>query len=574
MQRIERYGKLWREGLTVPQIELACWANYDVLFPTPEIERWRHLKNAIILIDKEMRDGWNDWTELMCWAYGTYDYIAALGCTASTKTHTFHNLAFYDYMSSPLKTMVTCTTTNSQGLDSRMWPIISSTFAYVKKTGMINDWKKTVAPYKLVRPTDSETKHVIKAQTIDPKADRQAVVDQLIGAHAKRRVWLVDEATSAPMAIQDAWPNAAAATDHRRLVMMGNPNDEADSLSNFCRPRGGWSSVDEETETWEFDAFGGKGIGLHFHGKNSPNIKHGLSAKGKARWPFMFAQEDMDRLMAIKETNPTQYYRMCVGWFMPEGVSKRVCSMRSIDRFKCREHALFRGGDIRYFAALDPAFGGDRCVLMIFKMGFDVNKKKVVMDMVKKFHIPVDPRGLPGEQIGRFVLEKSREFKLDRIGIDTTTGNSSCAEWLELNSTLKVDWIPFGGAASAERTVSPQDDRLCKDAYYNKAAELAFGVANGLEVIHGLDEDTCIQLTSRYWEPIGDKPTRQKIETKALFKDRMKRSPDEADCLAVGVEVFRLMGGQELKKSSNRSLAWNQIAKKKNSIWSSEHSYA
>jgi hypothetical protein len=573
MARLETYGGNWPNGYPQHLIELSCWSNYlDI--PAPQIERWRHLKNAIILMDKEMRDGWNDWTEKMCWAYGTYDYVAALGCTTSTKTHTFHKLGYYDFVSSPLKTAMSCTTTNSAGLDQRMWPIVSSTFGMLKKTGFFDVWKMTVSPNKVIRPQDKETKHTIRGVTIRHCAEKQEVVDQLIGAHSERRIWIVDEATSAPPAVQSAWANAMAATRHKRLIMLGNPYDYADSLAMFCQPIMGWDSVNEDTEQWEFQCYGEKGIGLHFHGKNSPNIIHGLNEKGKERWPFLYDHATYNNHQSIKETDPIAYWRMYVGWFMPEGSSRRVCSMAAIDRQKCKNHALFKGGDIEIFASLDPAFGGDRCMLMIWQKGWDMVKRKVVMDLIETVQIPLDPKGMPGEQIGRFVKKKCFERGASSVGIDTTTNNSACAEWLTTHTDLKIYWIPFGGAASDDRVVSPNDDRICKEVYFNKAAELAFSVSNNLDIIHGLDQETCSELCSRYWRPIGEKPTRQQLETKAEYRDRMKKSPDRADCVAIGVEVFRLLGGLNAQSNPQRTNRWNSMATRKNSIWNSTHTYS
>lgn len=578
MSQVERYGSLWPDGWLPHHIELFLWKSYDAYIarkPNHEIPRWKHLKFAILLIDPEMRSGWNDWTEKMCWAYGSYPYVAALGCTASTKTHSFHKFAFYDYLADCLNTTMTCTTTNAAGLEQRMWPVISSTFSMLKKTGLINDWKMTVAPQRLVRPKDGETKHVIRAVTIDPKADKQKVVDQLIGVHSPRRIWLVDEATSAPTAVMDAWANAMAATTHKRFVMLGNPNDYADSLAEFCKPIGGWHTVNEDTETWEFEFYGEKGIGLHFHGAKSPNMRFPKNDKGRSKFHFMYDHDTFTAHQAIKESNPIQFFRMCVGWFMPEGFSKRVCSMAAIDRSKCKEHAIFSGGDIEMFASLDPAFGGDRCVLMIWKMGNSPEKNKTVMDCVAKYHIPIDPRGLPGEQAGKFTKEKCRQHAVKDIGIDTTTNNSSVAEWLTLHaSELKVRWIPFGGSASDERTVSESDDRICKEAYFNKSAELAFGVANYIDSIHGVDQETCVELCSRYWEEVGEKPTRQRIETKDDYKDRMKKSPDNADCVAIGVEVFRQLGGTKVKKTEKKASSWNKVVKRFNALYSNERAYS
>lgn len=571
---IEMYGKRFPAQIQHRfQVELWCWANYEHL-KNPEFERWRHLKNAILLLDEEMRTGWNDWTEMMCWAYGSYDYIAAMGCTASTKTHTFHKLGFYDYMSSPLKTAVTCTTTNSAGLEQRMWPVMSSSFLKLKRAGLDPGWKMTVAPQRMIRCTESETKHVIRAVTIDERADQQKIVDQLIGVHVPRRIWIVDEGTSAPPAVMDAWGNAMASTTHKRLVMLGNPHDQSDTMGVFSEPINGWSSVNEDTEKWEFMFYGGKGCGLHFHGAKSPNLKYPKKANGNSRWPWLYDHATLEAHMAIMKVNPITYWRMCIGWFMPEGISRRVCSMAAIDRFKCKEKPLFKGGDTEEFLALDPAFGGDRCILGRFRKGMELTVKKICMGLMERYEIPIDPKRMPGEQIGQYCIEIAKKHGIKVIGIDTTTNNSAAAEYITTHSDLKVFWIPFGGSASDERKVSDNDDRTCKEAYYNKAAELAFAVANRLEIIKGLDQDICAELCSRYWEPIGEKPTRQKLETKEEYKARMKKSPDLADMLAVGVEVFHLLGGTDTKPAYQRSSNWNKAVKKVNSIWTSNYKAA
>lgn len=564
------WGQLFPEKMPPYMMHLWAWANYDKLKArgTAELSRYVHLKSGIVMVDEEMRTGWNDWTEMMCWAYAEYSYVTAMGCTASTKTHTFHKLGMYDFISSPFKTIMTCTTTNSAGLEQRMWPVVVSTFNRLKKNGGYNDWRTIVAPQKMLRPRDGETKHVIRAVTIEEKADEQAIVDQLIGVHCERRIWIVDEATSAPTSLDSAWANAMASTQHRRFVKLGNPMDEADALAISARPIAGWDSLDENTEKWEFEFYGEKGIGLHFHGAKSPNIKRGkVTRNGNKveRWPFMYDHDTYNAHLAMKETDPTAYHRFCVGWFCPEGISRRVLSWANIDKFKCKEHALFRGGDIQMFASLDPAFGGDRAMLYIWKKGFCITRNRIVMDCMDSFQIPIDPKGLPGEQIGRFVLEKARSFGFNYITIDTTTNNSACAEWLENNSSLKVEWVSFGGKAS-ENPVSENDERLCKDVYWNHASELAFNVANYLPSICGLDQEACLEGASRFWENVGDKPTKKRIETKEDYKARMKRSPDRFDCVSLGVYGFIKLGGSKVAVNVNRSPEWNKYMSRKNKL--------
>jgi len=295
-----------------------------------------------------------------------------------------------------------------------------------------------------------------------------------------------------------------------------------------------------------------------------------MTAAGKERWPFLYGHEDLARHKTIESTDPTTFWRMSVGWFAAEGISSRVCSWVKVDRFKVKEHALFQGGDIEVFASLDPAFGGDRATLYIWKKGYCMTKRKVVMDCIKSFEIPINPKGLPGEQIGRFVKDKAFEFHFSTIGIDTTTKNSAAAEWIEENCFLKVIWIDFSGKAT-DRPVSDHDDRLCKDIYYNYATELQFSVDQWMDCLCGLDQDACIELCSRYFEEIGNKPTRKKVEGKDEYRARMKKSPDRGDAVALGVEVFRQLGGTVVKVNENHSKSWNNFVKKKNSLMISNY---
>lgn len=532
-------------------------------------ERWEYLKALVCILDPQMRTGWSSWTDIMCWAYATYPYIAALGCTASTKTHTFCKFAFADYFSSPLSTLVTCTTTNSSGLDQRIWPLMAQSYRLVQ--GDTLDWKMRVSPQKTIQPCSEDGKHGIRCQPIEEKADKQRIIDLLIGVHPKRRIWLVDEATSAPQAVLEAWANAMAATSHKRMVMLGNPDEQFDALANFCRPINGWDSVNEDSDKWEFEFYGEKGIALHFDGRKSPNLQHPRKKDGSSHWPFLYGHADFTAHTAAKELQPKVFYRMCVGFYMPEGISRRIMTFGMIDKHKSREHALFEG-DVTFIASLDPAFGGDRAIFRLWKVGFDLESKNTVMDALKPMEIPVDPKGLPGEQIGKFCLLEMNRVGCKIIGIDTTTNNSAVSEWMKLNTSFKIINVPFGGKAS-ERPVSDSDPRPCDEAYSNFVSELWFSAANYLPQIRGIDQETAIELCSRYWDSVGDKPTRQRVETKGDFKDRMRKSPDLADNLVIGVEVFR-QEFKSIKTPTNeaKSKRWNSAVKRRSFLHQTSYS--
>jgi hypothetical protein len=76
-------------------------------------------------------------------------------------------------------------------------------------------------------------------------------------------------------------------------------------------------------------------------------------------------------------------------------------------------------------------------------------------------------------------------------------------------------------------------DRRVTELWYNCREVLAAGQ------LRGLDQPTCSQFCSRTYEL---KSRKIRLETKAECKERIGRSPDDADCAAVMVEVARHMG--------------------------------
>jgi len=423
----------------------------------------------------------------------------------------------------------------------------------------------------MIMADKTDTKHTIRAMPIAPKADKAEITDNIIGAHTKRVIWLVDEATSAPDAIFAAWSNLSSSTTHRRLGMLGNPDDPLDTLGRFSMPKSGADSITADTEEWEFEYEGEKGKGLHFDGEKSPNLDHPKNPDGSSRWNFMFGHFNMEKFDAIKEKEPLTYWRFCRGWYADASVVPKVITMEEIDKYKCRSKALFLGATTT-FAALDPAFGGDRCPLKIFRKGIDAETKKWCMEQVDTFIVPIPPKCIKGEVIGKFVIEKAREYGFTQIGIDTTTDNSAPAEYIKLNSELDVIEITFGGNPSKE-PVSPSDQTPCNERYDRKVSELWFTMKQCLPQIRNIDIDTCVEMCSRYFTRKG-KPEKLCVETKMEMKERSHgKSPDLGDTISLACFVFRKLGGFEPPYAEKKSKSWSKSTRKKNAVYSSKNSY-
>lgn len=569
IQKLEwnQWAKRFPTNIPAFMLELWKWRNFDKI-ESPEFELWETLRNAALSIISGFRDNYNPWFEECARAYAASSYVAAMGCGNSGKTWNFHTLAFLDYMSDPLHTQGIFTTTSQSGLDTRMWPILSSHYRGIRPAG----WRIINNPRKMIMANKDDPKHTLRAVAIEERANKSMITDNIIGAHSDRIIWVVDEATSAPQAVFEAWSNLAGGTTHRRFVQLGNPIDQLDTLGRFCRPVKGWDKLSKDTDRWDFQFQGEKGIGLHFNGEKSPNLAHPQKPNGASRWSFLFGHLDLQRHTSSKEENPLGYARFCEGWFVDSSIVPKVMTFTHIEQAGSRNKTVFYGGT-RNFASLDPAFGGDRATLKVWKMGLCSEAECQVMEQIGNFIIPIEPGQIIGKVIGEYVIKKADIYEFKTIGIDTTTENSAPAEYLKLNTDLEVIDVNFGGGAS-ELPVSPTDTTSCKDKYVNKVTELWFTVRQILRQIRGLDEETCIELCSRYFDRVG-KPEKMVVEPKRKMKERTHgKSPDCADNVAIACSVFRHLGGFELLQPASKSEGWKKLAKKKGQLYSSEHSYA
>jgi hypothetical protein len=108
-------------------------------------------------------------------------------------------------------------------------------------------------------------------------------------------------------------------------------------------------------------------------------------------------------------------------------------------------------------------------------------------------------------------------------------------EWSPL-----VVGVEFGGAPSST-AVSADDGTLCKDAYDRRVTELMYNCRELLLAgqLKGLDRVTVSQFCSRTY---GYKGKKKSVETKDDCKLRIGRSPDDADTIAIMVELARQRG--------------------------------
>lgn len=548
-----KYGIEWGD---VPEnmIDLLAYREHAKIRTKTRTARHVHLKRAAVsLLDIE----WNPWLDMICKAYCEYTYIACLGCASSGKTFGAHLMGYLDYMSDPRETQMVCTTTNVMGLKTRMWPLITSFYNKTKPAG----WSVRTSPHLMIKSNTYDDKHSIRGVPIERSSNEGESVDRLIGAHTKRVIWVVDEATSSPSAVLKSWNNMATGTAHKRLMLLGNPDDQHDILGTFCIPINGWDSVNEDTLSWEFIYNNEKGIALHFNGLASPNLKF-----KEDKWPYLFGHNDIARYAG--RDKELEYHRFCVGWYADNSIVPRVMSMNQIDESKSRDTVMWMGQYKKFFA-LDPAFGGDRAVLRLCYYGEDI-AGNMVMENKDVWEIPVKAKGNVTQQLYEFISDKAKIHDVNIIGIDSTSEGSGICDYLELHSDMTVKRIEFGGAASSN-SVSVADTTPCNERYVNRVTELWFSIAQNLIRIRGLDHQTCVELCSRYFNRTKTVPERLSVERKSDMRARFGKSPDYADSEAVAVQVFIEMGGLRRKNKKNHNR--EKVVLNKNNVYLKKNSY-
>lgn len=520
-----KYGLVSSNKLNDLEVELACWNKGIGKGP------YFHFRNAAkMLYPKRI---WHSWSEWRLPYLASRSYNSWTGCASCGKTDDALFFAFLWWLKMPCDSAVILTSTTGKMIRKRGWPVIQK---------MVEDWPGPF-PFNMVDSKmtlqfkKGDDKHSISAIAVAEGSLSDAVAN-IQGHHAERVFVIVDEAEATPEAIYSACSNLMAGTKEYKFLEMANPESKFTVFGRNIEPTKGWSSITVEDEEWETKW----GICLHFDGEKSPNV-----IAGETKYSFLPTQAYLDALARREGGRDTVgYYKFGRGFVAPEGICTGIIS----------ENALIRGGafgkhifisEKTKIAGLDPAFtsGGDKCKLQFGEMG-DLADGSVGINLLREVIIPISPTDpLPARYQ---VMERVKKECKDEgvlpycFGLDDTAGGVGDIFRKEWNPNIKR--IMFGGEATDEQ-VSLDDARTGKEAYQNRVTQLWFNVANFVDAgqLKGLKSDAAYikQFTSRKFEFKGRK---KQIEPKKDYKERSGESPDDADAVAVLVEVARQLGAR------------------------------
>ena len=489
-----------------------------------------HLRNAFNFVWPKYQ--WNEWCELMTWAWCNYRIVCIIGHSRASKTYHMAHLALLDYLGGAPMTATTMTTTKFDALKTRMWgdmmraienienPVLQRVIQNVFKiTNTSNEMK-----FASASASHGDDKFMIQGVATD-SADKTA--GKIRGQHADRRRILVDEAQDVATGIYSAFANATSSPDFTG-VLLSNPVEKLSEFGNWCKPKGGWGNVHDTQIVWETETPGG--VCLHFDGLQSPNIK-----AGKTLFPFLLTQEYVDFIRAKYGEGSLEWWMYIRGFFPPDGTVSRVWPSGTIEKAQKAEEFDYPPQAV---ASLDPAYEHDDCVLTIGLLGRLRNSRPCIRTTaqykIKTKEGPEHP--LKDRQIADQVKKLCIEAGVAPENyIQDTTGNGrSVYALLHEGWSPKIHKLEYGGAATNRplrlNDAKPADEQVkyfVSELWFRASYLAADGMICGLA---NLDSKTIDDLTTRRYTIKQDGERKVMIvESKDEMKKRLGRSPDYGD---------------------------------------------
>ncbi len=585
-----KYGREWPDTANPLNIEMACYHQQETqddgsLKRTPEAfqtghPREYHLRKAFEIVWPKFQ--WNEWCELMIWAWCNYRIVCVIGHSRASKSFFFSHLALLDYLASPMNTATTLTTTKFDALKTRMWGdmmrAIESIEHPVIKAGVQTLFRVTNSSNELkfqqsAKDVHGDDKFMIQGVATD-SADKSA--GKIRGQHADRRRIIGDEAQDIASAIYMAFANAISAPDFVG-VLLSNPVEKLSDFGNWCRPKAGWGSINDTDIHWETDTPGG--ICLHFDGLQSPNIK-----SGKDIFPFMLTQSYVDFVRTRFGEGSLEWWCFIRGFFPPDGVVARVWPDSTQE--KARKGCEFDFPPTPV-ASLDPAYEYDDPVLTLGLLGRSREGKPCCMVTKQtRIQFKLDPKVVTKDrQLANETMRLCREYGVTAENfICDTTGNGRSVYALMFESWgPKIQKLEYGGSAT-DRPLRLDDGKPSNEQVKYFVAELWFRAsylaADGMLCgLGNLDPKCAEDLSSRRYtlRQDGDRGKVMVVETKEEMKKRLGRSPDYGDSLCqIGElmvrkgllgEVMGARGGGKSQWEQLKALARKAAARYKEDKW-------
>jgi hypothetical protein len=449
------------------------------------------------------------------------------------------------------RTSVTLTSTSKGIINQRVWPIIQRCYHEAIRVDGINQpyrfkWAHMVDSQKTVmglrRDGTKDAKHSIIAMAVE-SGELSKAVDKIKGRHTERMVLIVDEANSTPQAIFECIPNMLTSVRELTVLVIGNAVSRLDPHGFCCEPATGWRGITIDSTQWDTKGVAKWGIGpgtcLHFDGSKSPNV-----LAGRTEYKHIYSYERWQHVLRLGDEyrNTLQHWSQDRGFWPPDGISTTIFSEAMVISHDGTGKFSWLSTP-RPCASLDPAFGGDNCVLQFGLLG-ELPGHRLALQLTDHQLVPFDPDSPDAIdfQIAKYVAEKCRSRGVDPnlFGLDSTGTGRGVAAFINQLWSSRIHCVEFGGAAS-DLPASLEDPRASHEVYANRVTELWYSARELLlaDQLKGLHQQAITEACARVYEFTT---RRYKIEPKTDMKLRVGYSPDYMDAVVVLCDVARRNG--------------------------------
>lgn len=510
------------------------------------------------------------WTDLLYQNFIENDITMLMGCASSQKTSHVSEYLLINYWARPLETLCIITTTTIDKLETGIFGEVKMLFDSAKTIhpqldGHLIDHKHCIATDNI---EDGTVRDLRRGVACRPCYQGRQWVGLGVFAGIKQSYifFAADELSFMEPTFLKAWPNMFS-NGHLKIIGSGNPQHNADDcLGIAAEPKDGWNSLPEpdKTEVWPTRFLNGKCVNLV--GTDSPNFV--VKAGDIEPYPKLIGPRFAARIEHDYGLNSPEYYTQVRGVMKLSLAHSRVITREFCRQHKASDKCVWKGGGLVRILAVDPAYGGgDRCISMALEFGPGlVNenpqigalpKNQMFIRVVAYRTLPINAKRVdvtPEDQIAQGVADDLERHNIpaqncfyDSFGKGTV--GFAFARKFGANSPIPVD----AGARPSARPVrqdlyvwdeAKHQKRLkrCDEEYGKRVTELWFCVRQCIESeqMRELPEELILEGCMReYFVVQGNK---KDVEPKADLRERLGKSPDLFDCLAIGVEGARERG--------------------------------
>jgi hypothetical protein len=371
-----------------------------------------------------------------------------------------------------------------------------------------------------------------------------------------------DEVAQMKSSFLDAYANWQGKPNFKGL-MAANPIDPEGPEGIAAQPLDGWNTfVDtQKTQVWRGKFY--NALVVNFDGRDSPNFDYPPDQPQK--FSYLVGRKKLEAEIKTHGKDSWHYYWQCCGKMKPGMMLNRVISRQLCQQHNAHDKPEWKDDRRTTIMYLDPAYGGgDRCVAGILEFGKDINGNSIInVHPPELVPINIGLKVEPDEQIANWIKFKSDDLQIPptNIGYDSfgkgTLGNAFAKVFgfvtpVPINSGGRPTQRPVRfDLFIPDQATKVMRLKRCDEHYSKFITELWFSVREVIESdqMRNLPEEVMAEGCLREYTIVaGDKI---EVEPKDELKERIGKSPDLFDGLAVGVEMARKLGFQIRRIGSN-----------------------